>query len=212
MKISDRVFALDSTKGSYVYVILGEEITLIDTSLPFHGDGIMKELSSMNIQPQDIKHILLTHYDLDHIGNAAKLAELTGATLWASEADRLCILGEADRPGFKKFLPYIFRVKKPESVKPYPVNGKINDITILPTPGHTPGHVCLLFEDILFAGDLVENKGGTLIPYPSFWNWDTTLLKKSIKDISDYGFQWICPAHGNPMERDGRWEQIQKSL
>lgn len=208
MKITDRVYLLDSTAGSYVYVILGEEITLVDTSLSFKGNELLKELASMNIRLQDIKHILLTHHDLDHIGNAARLAELTGASLWASDVDRSYILGEADRPGFKKFLPYVFPVKKPLSVKPYPVNGTLNDIMVLPTPGHTPGHVCLLFEDILFAGDLVENKKGSLTPYPSFWNWDSAALQKAIKDISDYDFKWICPAHGKPIERADRWEKL----
>lgn len=201
MKITDRVFALDSTKGAYAYIIFGEETTLIDTSLSFKGNAILKELSAMGVRLQDIKHILLTHYDLDHIGNAARLAELTGAGLWASDLDRRCILGETDRPGFKKYLPYVLPVKKPARINPYPVNGKLNEITVIPTPGHTPGHVCLLFEDILFAGDLVENKSGTIIPYPSFWNWDTTLLQNSMKDISGYAFKWICPAHGDPIER-----------
>jgi glyoxylase-like metal-dependent hydrolase (beta-lactamase superfamily II) len=199
MKITDRVFALDSTKGAYAYIVFGEEIALIDTGLAFRGNGILKELSTMGVRLRDIKHILLTHYDLDHIGNAAKLEELTGASLWASDLDRLCILGETDRPGFKKFLPYVMPVKKPVSINAYPENGKLNDITVIPTPGHTPGHVCLLYEDILFAGDLIENKRGSIIPYPSFWNWDSSLLQDSIKDLSNYAFRWICPAHGDPI-------------
>jgi glyoxylase-like metal-dependent hydrolase (beta-lactamase superfamily II) len=208
MKISDRVYALDSTKGAYAYIILGEETTLIDTGLSFKGNSLLKELSSMKIRLQDIKHILLTHYDLDHIGNAARLAELTGAKLWASSVDRPYILGEIDRPGFKKFLPYIFRVKKPKNITPYPQDGKLGDITVIPTPGHTPGHVCLLLEDILFAGDLIENTKGSLVSYPSPWNWNTPVLKSSIKKIAHYPFKWICPAHGNPIERDNLWEQI----
>lgn len=199
---------LDSAKGSHAYLIFGRETMLVDTGLSFNGDRIVKELESMNVTLNDIKHILLTHYDLDHIGNASKLAALTGADLWASGVDRPYILGEADRPGFKKYLPYIFHVAKPEVVKPYPDNGKLNEVTVIPTPGHTPGHVCLLFEDILFAGDLVENKGGSLIPYPALWNWNTPMMKKSITDVSGYPFKWVCPAHGRPVERGMLWEMI----
>jgi glyoxylase-like metal-dependent hydrolase (beta-lactamase superfamily II) len=208
MKISDRVYMLDSTKGSHAYIIFGRETMIVDTGLSFNGDRMLKELASMNIRLTDIKHILLTHYDLDHIGNAARLAELTGAEIWASNVDRPYILGEADRPGFKKYLPYVFRVAKPKPVNSYPDNGMLNEITVIPTPGHTPGHVCLLFEDILFVGDLVENKGGSLKPYPSTWNWNTQRLNKSIVDISGYPFGWICPAHGSPIERGALWEMI----
>jgi glyoxylase-like metal-dependent hydrolase (beta-lactamase superfamily II) len=208
MKITDRVYTLDSTKGAYAYIILGKEIILIDTGLSFAGKRILKELASMNIKPEDIKHILLTHYDLDHIGNAAMLERLTGAKLWASKVDRPYILGEIHRPGFKKFLPYIFRVKKPKNITPYIQDENVEDVEIISSPGHTPGHVCLIFEDVLFAGDLVENSKGSLVPYPSGWNWNTPILKDSIKKLTDYPFKWICPAHGKPVQRGNLWEQI----
>jgi glyoxylase-like metal-dependent hydrolase (beta-lactamase superfamily II) len=202
MKINDKVFLLNSTKGAYVYLILGKEIILIDTGLQFHRRGILKELAAMNIQLGDIKHILLTHNDLDHIGNAAKLQEETGAKLWASAQDIPYITGCMHRPSFKKFLPYIFRVKKPKDVIAYKDGEKVGGVEIIPTPGHTPGHVCLLFEDVLFAGDLVKNVKGDLIPYPSFWNWDSLLLEASINKISGFSYKWVCPAHGEPIERN----------
>ncbi len=30
----------------------------------------------------------------------------------------------------------------------------------------------MIFEDVLFAGDLVKNKNGNIVPYPNPWNWD----------------------------------------
>ncbi len=41
---------------------------------------------------------------------------------------------------------------------------QIGNIKIIHTPGHTPGHVCMIFEDVLFAGDLVKNKNGNIVP------------------------------------------------
>jgi glyoxylase-like metal-dependent hydrolase (beta-lactamase superfamily II) len=201
MKINNKVYLLDSTRGSYVYLIIDKETTLIDTGLSWMGKSILNDLEKLNIKPTDIKNILLTHNDLDHIGNAAMLQKLTGAKLWASKDDIPYIIGEKHRPGFKKYLPYIFRVKKPEYVAAYKTDEKIAGIEIIPTPGHTPGHVCLLFEDVLFTGDLVENRKGKLIPYPSGWNWNTSLLLDSIKTVSKYSFQWVCPAHGKPLEK-----------
>ena len=40
----------------------------------------------------------------------------------------------------------------------------IGDIKIINTPGHTVGHVCLLYKDIMFVGDLFRTKNGEIIP------------------------------------------------
>jgi len=109
------------------------------------------------------------------------------------------ITGELDRYGFKKYLKYIFRTKKPDTIKPYGPEQKINGIEVVPTPGHTPGHVCFSFEDILFAGDLLKNKGGSLIPYPPPWNWNDSVMLESINKISKFDYRLVCPAHGKPL-------------
>ncbi|HYF84239.1 MAG TPA: MBL fold metallo-hydrolase [Clostridia bacterium] len=201
MKISESVYLLDSTAGSYVYVVVGSETALIDTGLPWKGKSIMKELGSMGIQLGNIKHILLTHHDIDHIGNVFMLQQLTGAQVWASKEDIPYITGELDRYGFKKYLKYFFKVKKPKDINPYKPEQKINGIDVIPTPGHTPGHVCLLYDDILFAGDLLENKKGKLIPYPPPWNWDDSMMLESITKISQTPYKLVCPAHGKPIQR-----------
>ncbi len=201
MKISDDVYLLDSTRGGYVYLVTGAETALIDTGFPWMGKRIIKELDAIGIQPQEIKHILLTHHDIDHIGSVAMLQALTGAAVWASKEDIPYITGELDRHGFKKYLKYFFRVKKPETVKPFAPGQKINGIEVIPTPGHTPGHVCLLFEDVLFAGDLFENKKGSLIPYPPPWNWNDSMMLEAVNNISQLHYKLVCPAHGEPIER-----------
>ncbi|HEX2945741.1 MAG TPA: MBL fold metallo-hydrolase [Clostridia bacterium] len=206
MKINDKVTLLESSKGSFVYLVCGKENILIDTGFAWQGRRIIKELESMKIKPESIKHIFLTHYDLDHIGNAVMLQKYTGAKIWSSETDKPYILGEIHRPGFKKYLPYIFRVKKPESIcsfeKECDPAGMQVDVQVISTPGHTPGHICFLFEDVLFAGDLIKIEDGKVLPYPSAWNWNNEELMRSIRYVSQYAFNWICPAHGRPIKRD----------
>lgn len=200
MKMNDKVHLLRSTKGARAYLVMGKEPVLIDTGFSWRGKRILKELASMGVHSHDIKHILLTHHDLDHIGNAAMLQELTGAQLWASAQDIPFITGDKHRPSFKRFLPYLFRVKRPRNMTAYRENERIGEIAVIPTPGHTPGHVCLLFENTLFAGDLVKSQKGHLSPYPSGWNWNHSLLLDSIRSLSQYSFEWVCPAHGDPVE------------
>ena len=210
VKITDDVYALDSTKGNYAYLILREKNVLVDTGRPGQGKSILDEIKSMNINPEDIKKILITHHDVDHIGNASLLQQATGATLWASKEDKPYINGDVNRPGIKGLLSFFMRVKKPENIHTYD-NETIEDIKIISTPGHTPGHVCLLYKDVLFAGDLIRSSKGQLKPLASFMNWDENALKESIKKIDKYSFKWICPAHGEPVKRDKLLEQLLKN-
>jgi len=200
MKLHDNIYLLDSSKGSYVYLIKGEETMLIDTGLSFKRKGILKEIESIGVKLTEIKHILITHSDFDHIGNLFVLQQLTGATVLASREDISIIYGDVDRSSFKKYLKYIIKVKVPENINPYIPGESVSGIEIIPTPGHTRGHVCLLYQDVLFLGDILENKNGTLRPYPKAWNWNNEVMLESIKKIADLPVKWFCPAHGRPME------------
>ena len=204
LKVTNNVYALDSTKGNYAYIVIGKEIVLVDTGRPGQGKGILKELESLNIKPQDIKHILLTHHDVDHIGNLALLEAETGAKVWASKEDIPYIRGEKNREGIKRLVSIIMKVKKPENINSYPEDRKIGDIKVIPSPGHTPGHVCVLHKDVLFAGDLIRTSKGQVETMSSFMNWNTDLSKESAKKVANLSFNWICPAHGEPVERDNK--------
>ena len=208
MKVTDNVYALDATKGNYAYLIVDKEIVLVDTGRPGQGKGILKELESLNIKPQDIEHILLTHHDVDHIGNLALLEAETGAKIWASKEDIPYICGEKNREGIKRLVSVIMRVKKPENINSYPEDQKIGDTKVIPTPGHTPGHVCLLYNDVLFAGDLIRTSKGQVGPMSSFMNWNTDISKESAKKVANLSFNWICPAHGEPVRRNNKEEWI----
>jgi glyoxylase-like metal-dependent hydrolase (beta-lactamase superfamily II) len=211
LKITKDVYSLNSTKGNYAYLIWDNvEGILIDTGRPGQGNGILNELNSMNIKPVQIKNILITHHDVDHVGNLAKLEKETRAKIWASKDDIPYIYGDKSRHGIKKYVSILLRAKKPQMILPYPEDQKIGDIEIIPTPGHTPGHVCLLYNNVLFAGDLLRTSNGKIVPMRSFMNWDDSLQRESINKISNYDFDWICPAHGDPIKRNGLLEELIK--
>ena len=207
MKIIDDVYALDSTKGNYAYLISGDETIMVDSGRPGQGKGILSELDSLGVKPMDVNDILLTHHDIDHIGNAAMLQQATGATVWAYKEDIPYIYGDVSRPGIKRFFSFIMRAKKPENIKSYGSEG-VDHVEVISSPGHTPGHVCLLYKDVLFAGDLVRSSKVELSTPPSFMNVDDNAVMESIKKLDSYSFNWVCPAHGEPVKRDGLWERL----
>jgi glyoxylase-like metal-dependent hydrolase (beta-lactamase superfamily II) len=208
MKITDTVYILDSTPGSYAYLILGKEKMLVDTSLPGRGKKILDELGRLNIKPEEIKHILLTHHDGDHIGNVAMLEQATGAAVWASADDIPYIYGQKKRHGIKRFISLFLKISPPAKINTYPDDNRVGEVQVISTPGHTPGHVCLLYQDVLFAGDLVATSNGKISPSPAAMTWDMPLVLESIKKVAPLPFKWVCPAHGMPLERGDQWEKL----
>ncbi len=113
MEITTGVHLLKSTKDSYVYLVLGDEPILIDTCVPGRSAAILAELETLGLKPTDIAHILLTHHDVDHIGNARALQRATGVKLWAPQEDLPYILGQRNRPGVKRLIQTFVKVEVP---------------------------------------------------------------------------------------------------
>ena len=208
MEITKGIHVLDGTRGSSVYLVLGEEPVLIDTSLPGRAPTILTALSRLGLKPTDLAHILLTHYDVDHIGNARALREASGAKLWAPEEDLPYILGERNPSGIRRLFQILYRVDSPQVDEIYQPGQMIAGLEVIPTPGHTLGHVSFRFHDILFSGDLVRNTRGTLQPQPAISNWDKGALKRSLHEVRNLAFTWVCPAHGEPVQRGNLWEAL----
>lgn len=208
MKIKKNVYLLDSTKGSYAYLIAGPEPILIDTSYPGRSEKIIKEITSLGINPRNIAHILLTHHDVDHIGNAKALQLATGAQLWASKDDLPYIQGERNREGLKRIVQAIIKVDNPRVDSTFAQDQKIASIEVIPTPGHTPGHVSFLYEDILFVGDLVMIRKGKLKKAPFLGTWNKAIMDLSLQRVKSLHFDWTCPAHGEPVQGRNLWDVL----
>lgn len=208
MKVTDAVHLMDGTKGSYSYLVLGQEPVLVDTSMTKNFNNIIAALDKLGMKPSDVAHIVLTHQDVDHIGNAKELKALSGATLWAPSVEVPYIHGEKRGKGVRRLISALMNVDRPQVDKSFEAGARIGDIEIIPAPGHTPGHVCLRVKDVLLAGDLVTTRAGKLRPAPSFLTWDKTALHKSIREVGNLTFDWVCPAHGDPIRRASLWESL----
>ncbi len=208
MRITENVYSLDCTSGNFAYVILKPQVILIDSGRPGQGKAILDELSRMGVNSEDIRHILLTHHDVDHTGNAAFLQQVSGADVWISEADLPFLRREKSPNGIKWLVSKIMKSQIPEKINTYPENNEVEGIKIIPTPGHTPGHICLLYQDVLFAGDLVMRFPNKLIRSHPVMTWNQNILHDSIREVDHLPFRWICPAHGDPLERGNDWDQL----
>lgn len=105
--------------------------------------------------------VILTHGHFDHLGAAAPLASVSGAKLYVHEADADAITSASGSGGalfgfHDHFSPPADVLMKDGDVLAF---GELR-MTVLHTPGHTPGGVCLLAESPdpaspahLFSGD-----------------------------------------------------------
>ena len=206
MKITDNVTMLDSVKGSHVFLITGTENVLIDTGMPGNAPKIIEELKSLGVDIKSIAKILLTHHDVDHIGSAKALQDASGAALWAPAADIPYITGEQKRPGVKRVVSILMRTKAPKMTGTFDTRKDFGGIRAIAAPGHTPGHTIFHFEDAVFAGDLLQTRGGKLSLLPGFMNWDKDAVRKSVDLLKTLDFKWLLPAHGDPARRDAALE------
>lgn len=101
----------------------------------------------------EIRLIINSHGHWDHVGANRELKELTGAEILIHELDASMLTrpalnmgrelgGDGLSPGADRLL------REGEVIR----LGEL-ELTVLHTPGHTLGGICLLCEDLLFTGD-----------------------------------------------------------
>jgi N-acyl homoserine lactone hydrolase len=122
-------------------------------------DEIGPQLGSMGITQKDIRTLVLTHFHTDHAGG---LHHFPDTEILATGSDHRLASGFGGR--LRGFLPKWFSPKsialEPERFGPFEQSYKVTqagDVLIVPTPGHTPGHVSVVVntEDVTYflAGD-----------------------------------------------------------
>jgi glyoxylase-like metal-dependent hydrolase (beta-lactamase superfamily II) len=204
VKLSKNVQRLDSTKESAAYLILAHnEYTLIDTSYAQCGPAILDELTRLNIT--NLRRILLTHHDIDHIGNMSLLQRRFGCPVYINSLELPYIQGKFRRSGVKGLADRFTKTDISADLSPLE-NTKFDDIVVLHTPGHTPGHSCFLYKGFLFSGDLFRLPHLRLIPSRKRMNWNTEALMESLNRTIALPFEWVCPAHYQPAP----WKNISR--
>lgn len=155
--VSDTVLHLPEIIGGPT-ILVGETVTIVDTGVPGSEDAILGAVAEASRSIGDVKDIVITHADGDHVGSLAALVERTGATVWASRHEADVIEGKAaGRGGDIKQTGSVDRRFTPGET--LPLHGGIETVD---THGHTAGHVSLFLprERILIAGDALNNRDG----------------------------------------------------
>ncbi|MBO3750173.1 MBL fold metallo-hydrolase [Streptosporangiaceae bacterium NEAU-GS5] len=151
-------------------------LLLVDTGLAETPPLITAKLAAIGATWSDVTDVVLTHEHPDHVGGLADVRSLASrATVWASAHDRY--EGE---------------------IRPVEEGQGIRGLSVLETPGHTPGHLCLIFddEDILLVGDALGTMHGELYRAPAVFTADPVTAEKSLHRIAQYATGRVVFSHG----------------
>jgi glyoxylase-like metal-dependent hydrolase (beta-lactamase superfamily II) len=139
-------------------------------------DTYMRGLAAAGFSVNDIDFVLCTHLHVDHVGWNTRLENgcwvptfpkaryVFGDTeyvYWSEQS------AKAEVPSFADSVLPVIEAKRAALVTSDYAIG--DHVRLLPTPGHTPGHVAITFgrsgkEDAVFAGDLMHSPLQTLHP------------------------------------------------
>jgi glyoxylase-like metal-dependent hydrolase (beta-lactamase superfamily II) len=168
------------------------------------GDQIEDILNVLESENLKLKQIVITHAHIDHVGGAMRLKAATGAPILMNQND-LALLKMLDLQaawiGMRS--PGTVQIDEPAS------EGKILRIgniagSVLETPGHTEGSICLHFtqEQMLIAGDTLfaGSIGRTDLPGGSYEKILRSLHNQLLALPDDTE---VVPGHG-PMTTIGR--------
>ena len=126
---------------NFIYII-GDEKSK-DAAIVDAGWEIDKLIDIANKEKLKIKKIILTHSHYDHVQKADELASKTNADVYFHELELDQIKKIIKNPNIT-----IHKLKNNDEIK----IGNLK-IKVIHTPGHTPGAICLLFENKLITGD-----------------------------------------------------------
>ncbi len=161
------------------------------------GDDVEDVMELLRRHKLSVKQIVITHAHIDHVGGAMKLKRLTGAPILINQNDYALLKMLDAQAGWVGMRP-----PGPITVDHSLADGdqvRAGGLTgsVLHTPGHTEGSICLYFpgERMLFAGDTLfaGSIGRTDLPGGSY-NKIMASLHGPVLSLPDDTI--VVPGHG----------------
>lgn len=212
---------------TYCYLLTGPDGILVvdpgwDSEEGWQVFG--QALAGQGLDQADITGVLVTHFHPDHLAMARRVADHTGAWIGLHPADQAVLAGMADRERFdrrqaewltwaglsaEELARYRNRHRLIDMARM--TEGPFRDLTdgavlrthagparVLHTPGHTPGHVCLVLDEagLLFSGDHILPKISPTMAFGPDRGADPLAdYLRSLQRCADLGDLEVAPAH-----------------
>jgi glyoxylase-like metal-dependent hydrolase (beta-lactamase superfamily II) len=224
MKIENGIIMLEVSSnipGMFIHPTVmwdDENMILIDAGYSGQYDPIRDACINEGIHFENINKIIITHQDLDHFGGLPEILEASKDKIevMAHEDDKPYIQGEKPLVRLNSNFLNSMPEDRQEMVKqmfknftPVDVDTTLLDnqelpfcggITVIHTPGHTPGHLCLYHKNskTLIVGDAMNVMNGKLMgPRKEILeDGDYKIALDSLKKLLKFDVKNIITYHG----------------
>lgn len=197
-----------------------EGVTVIDAGLAGHWRDLLAELAAIGRTIDDVKGLILTHGDSDHLGFAERLRRDHGVPVYVHPADADRAKGGAKPAtakqsmrlgGLLSFVAYTLRkggmrtTHLTEVVEAH--DGETLDLPgapqIISLPGHSAGSIAIYvpIADAVFVGDGLTTRHvltGSTGPQPAPFTDEPEQAITSLRRLLPTGATWVLPGHGTP--------------
>jgi glyoxylase-like metal-dependent hydrolase (beta-lactamase superfamily II) len=189
-------YAFPDLKLQFVYscyiVKHGDEYLLWDTGHAMTTPNvapkvsIVDQLAKINVKPDQIKYVGISHYHGDHTGQVASFPKAT-LLIGAREWEAITAPKPAEGVNYKPFEGWI---KGDNKVEPLALDKDVfgdGSVIVLRTPGHTPGHQSLLVKlasgNIILSGDAVHFRENLDTDGAPAFNYDRAQTVASVERL-----------------------------
>lgn len=197
-----------------------ETVILVDAGMPGQLQSIREAMDKAGVPFNRLNKVILTHQDIDHIGSVPQILQESDHRIevLAHEADKPYIEGEKplikmNKERLAKMLESLpeERRKQAEALFANPPKASVDTtledaqqlsycggITVIYTPGHTPGHISLYLNQskILITGDAMVAANGQLLGPSPQATPDMETAMKSLKKFTQYDIAAVICYHG----------------
>lgn len=158
------------------------EAALVDTGVEGSAGDIEAALGEIGLGWDSVGHLIVTHQHPDHQGSVDAVLSASEAPWYAGQGDigaitaavEGTVVGDGDT---------------------------VFDLTVIDTPGHTPGHISVLdpAAGILVAGDALNGAdGGVAGANPDFSD-DMDAANGSVLKLAGFDYEVALFGHGEPV-------------
>jgi glyoxylase-like metal-dependent hydrolase (beta-lactamase superfamily II) len=209
------------------------EVILVDTGIPGQLEEIREAMEKTGVSFNKLSKIILTHQDIDHIGSLSEILKNSENKIevLAHEEDKPYIEGdkplikmnpervakmveslpEEQRQKIKAMFEISLAAKVDQTISDGQVLPYCGGITVIFTPGHTPGHISLYHHQskTLVVGDALVAENGILMGPRPHVTPDMESALHSIKKMTEYDIETVICYHGGVIKENVK-EQLLK--